>query len=380
MPRSHGPRRSSSSFSSTVTLATVFEDECLGPEDVEREDELWFDDGDVVLVAPINVPPEDRPLARSLRAFKVHKKVLIHQSARWKALFGAAATQPREHLEGVDLPVVRFVDGAEDLYHFLQWIYVIGYLGHFSLAFWIDTDASGRAESLLRVANKWDVDALRSDVVDFLEREWPSALEAWDEREEAIREQIAEGLIESGTDGPDAAQTITIASEYNIPSILPSAYYHLNRVFMDRALLAPSAPPSPSKTNSPTADSALFSIQSVVRFDGTLSPAVLRTLLRGRTALSSFIAQQEREGSVCGNGPCCCRAVLNTWWGPFAQQLKVGMRSRDPLAVMHDAAAGLQALYGACGSCQRKARATLLDRRVAIWERLPQFFAGGLKV
>ena len=64
--------------------------------------------------------------------------------------------------------------------------------------------------------------------------DWPTTLDEWlvleDELEKAAREEL--GLHSLGMDNrfPEPASAIRIALDYNIPSILPAAFYTLSRI------------------------------------------------------------------------------------------------------------------------------------------------------
>ncbi|KZV87259.1 hypothetical protein EXIGLDRAFT_840118 [Exidia glandulosa HHB12029] len=370
----------SASFSSTSTLPTVYEDSSRieREPDFIKEDELWFDDGDIILVAR----DRDYPPALGLqRAFKVHQHVLERQSVTWLGVLVSETITPSKNVPLLyeDVPVVEIPDRAEDLYHYLQWTYNIGYLGHFSLASWLDDGIEDCVESLLRMAECYEVPSLRRDIEDFLEREWPSNLAMWDKQERAVQEKIRDEVIEEYCAGPDALRAIDIAREYDLPQILTAAFYHLNRV-----LTFPSSQPDsdPSCTK-------ILTPQSVVHFPSSLhielsTPDLLR-LLRARSFFQSSISiwalQFQPQCSPRGSYPLCALMMSEWWQTKYRDRLVCGMHveSLDPLAVLREAVESLEdeeseETEGMCGGCRERLRSVLVERREMIWDSLPKWF------
>jgi hypothetical protein len=73
---------------------------------LKRVDDLWFDDGSIVLQAEST-------------QFRVHRSVLSTHSEIFRDML--AASQPVEEVEGC--PVVRLPDSAEDWTHVLRALY-----------------------------------------------------------------------------------------------------------------------------------------------------------------------------------------------------------------------------------------------------------------
>ena len=78
-------------------------------DDVQRHKDLWFDDGNIVVIA-------------QQTAFRVHRSVLSRHSDTFSGLF--AVPQPLEGVEKLeDCPVVRVSDSAHDFGHLLHVLY-----------------------------------------------------------------------------------------------------------------------------------------------------------------------------------------------------------------------------------------------------------------
>lgn len=98
----------------------------------------------------------------------------------------------------------------------------------------------------LRLATKYQVDALRSRIVRHFEADWPRTLAEWDRLESEIDSMMEEHQDEKNledfnqVDGlflderlPEPAAAIRLAIEFGIPSILPAAFYTLARTTPD---------------------------------------------------------------------------------------------------------------------------------------------------
>ena len=91
-------------------------------------------------------------------------------------------------------------------------------------------------QGALKLAMKYECDALRHRIVSSLEADWPQTLAQWDARRaEAVLLRSEHSLQLTGrVNGlylddrlPEPASAIRLASDYGIPSILPAAFYTL---------------------------------------------------------------------------------------------------------------------------------------------------------
>ena len=80
--------------------------------ELTKDEELWFDDGNIVLVAEST-------------AFRLYKGPLSTTSPVFRDLFSFKGSKDQELLEGC--PAVRLHDSATHLRHFLRMLYMPGF-------------------------------------------------------------------------------------------------------------------------------------------------------------------------------------------------------------------------------------------------------------
>jgi hypothetical protein len=146
-------------------------------------------------------------------------------------------------------PLVLMPDSAEDVASLLKALYDPTYV--LSLFSSCSVFKSTRNRSLpferwnpntpllvhgvLKMATKYQFDRLRERIVKHVESDWPTTLHAWDFRQaEIIRYQKDHPEPKEGEftheHFPEPVSAIRLAREFNIPTILPAAFYHLSTV------------------------------------------------------------------------------------------------------------------------------------------------------
>ncbi|KLO13575.1 hypothetical protein SCHPADRAFT_940240 [Schizopora paradoxa] len=187
---------------------------------------FWISDGNVVLSA-VSMDKEQTVL------FRIHKSMLSDQSEVFASMFALSQTQDDggiiadlETYEG--LPLVRLHDAAEDLDALLNALQDTSPLSELSTI----SDTPLRVRPALRLASKYLMNDLRGRLVHIVELMWPRTLEDLESKT-----MLYDGVrkIEKGGEKwpwvflPEPIASINLAEEFDIPSILPAAYYHLLR-------------------------------------------------------------------------------------------------------------------------------------------------------
>ncbi|KAF9034391.1 hypothetical protein BJ165DRAFT_1513537 [Panaeolus papilionaceus] len=257
-------------------------------ETVKRVNDLWFDDGSVVLQA-------------GLSQFRVHRAVLSRCSSIFKDMFSipqpTSETGDRidDYVEGC--PVIHLQDTAEDVTILLTAIYDHGkYDSMHKIRF-------KEVSALLRLGSKYDISSLRDNALQRLRAEFPTTLDEWDRLDVEYKTM---------SDSVDIClfDVITLAYNEGILSILPVLYYFY---LCDGASLAPSQ---------------IF--YGIERSDGTKAtlPFILqRDIILGREELMSkarlhpFKWLRDEPGVVDCYKPKGCRAIRNkliesSWLAP----------------------------------------------------------------
>lgn len=207
----------------------------------KHHEDLYFSDGDIVLSA-VNAASKDEVLLR------VHKLILSHNSPVFRDMFAfPAGPQVNEMYD--DVPVVRMPDDAADLVSLVRVLYNPGlvYVKVTSRRCATeglcrslelrrhDPDMPVQHYGLLSLATKYDVESIRSRIVDHLKSEWPAGLDEWYLLTHEIDEKARAAYLASDRRDftiwerffPEPASAIRMATDFGVPSILPAAYYRL---------------------------------------------------------------------------------------------------------------------------------------------------------
>ncbi|OCH85369.1 hypothetical protein OBBRIDRAFT_839002 [Obba rivulosa] len=168
--------------------------------DLERDTDVWFEDGNVILTA-VGV------------GFRVHRGVLSAASALFRDMFSMRQTDDQEHLDGC--PLIEMHDSPDELRHLLR----ILYSGR--NYFRPDSRADfASVASTIRMAHKYQIQDLLMDAMDRLKTYYTTDLSIWQ------RLYGADGS--SAMKRPSDAEAITavsLARLINTQSILPIALY-----------------------------------------------------------------------------------------------------------------------------------------------------------
>ncbi|KAI8999007.1 hypothetical protein BD414DRAFT_533807 [Trametes punicea] len=316
---------------------------------VKRDPDLWFDDGNIVL------------LCRDT-AFRVYRGLLTRHSVIFRDLFSMAQPSTSETMESC--PVVHISDPPDDLRHLLR---VMCGLRSFPIVPGERMEFSELA-SLVRMSHKYHVDDLHSRAMHHLKLYFTNDLAVWDS---------------AGIDGnlflhitpPDAITAVNLARLTHTDSVLPTALYLCCQ--LDAELTA-----------------------GVERPDGSterLDPKDLELVLRGRTELvrastrgACTICRPAPSAQCTGTGKGgggsssggsgstsgCERALRE-----ILNMMLDGLQ-KDPIGDIAGYAAldswehwieDVVELWPLCEPCRAMLHARDLDVRRDVWKRLPQY-------
>lgn len=346
---------------------------------------LYFEDGNVVLSA---LPQEGHR-----QFFRVHQSILCRQSpilADMFALPPLKASGSKDALaETYDGVIhVEMPDSAEDLASFLHVLYDPLYVLSRTTLYQpglIDTGHRGTAykrfnphtpvlvEGTLKLAAKYECDALRTRIVENLEADWPQTLAQWDARR-------AEGILARSEHSqqftgkvnglylddrlPEPASAIRIASDYNVPSILPAAFYQLALLSTDADWDKYRANPGKHlRFGARTARWRLLDKRDLMR------------LVHGQRLLAAYTRAIGTDifGKRCQRGIKTCAKARSECWKYFQENAPISMD--DPLDILYDCLR-LDTLFTdvPCGACVNDIATTAEKKRRELWRSLPAFF------
>ncbi|KAJ7442455.1 hypothetical protein FB451DRAFT_1057523 [Mycena latifolia] len=286
---------------------------------------MWHPDGSVILQA-------------GNTQFRVHWSVLSRHSSFFRGMQGLPQPLDQPSVEGC--PVVELSDRVEDVENVLETLYNPLFLAQ-------QTISLPLIASHVRLGRKYDFSDILQSVVERLAYENPITLEAYD----ALR-------TGSGSYSPTRVagggrshylDTVTLARENNLLSVLPCAYYRTLQI------------------TSPIFDG--ISRRAGTRT--TLSPTDQRLCSLGRAALLkaqwdtgyTFGWLQDGEEEGCNDPFACSREKLS-----FLHQRIVAAQVIPLLPV-----SCLDRL-GLCAACMEGAKTKMAAGRQKMWESLPMFF------
>ena len=224
----------------------------------------------------------------------------------------------------------------------------------------------------LKLAIKFDCDALRARLVENIEADWPQTLTQWDARQkEAIIARSEHLNSKTGkVDNlflddrlPEPASAIRLAIDFNIPSILPAAFYQLSLLGTEADWDAYRE--DPSKRLRFGARSARWKL---------LDREDLMRLVHGQKQLAAYTRAIGTDlfGKCPRNSQGCSKA-RNDCWKYMQESAPVSMD--DPLDILRDCMA-LQDVIAKlpCPSCTTEITSLARNKRQALWNHLPAFF------
>ncbi|KAI0055896.1 hypothetical protein BV25DRAFT_1894861 [Artomyces pyxidatus] len=326
--------------------------------------ELWLDDGNIVVRTTSTSTPTTQTL------YKVHKGTLALHSSTFASLFSGpqdAFNVGSERYNGV--PVMDLPDAEEDVRDFLKALYFPSettrhrfvsspYAGPFSDSHWAVFQDS--YSGILRLAVKYEAPLIRKVIADILEMEWPQQLDDWDRVQGVLNEKIDSlyGEEEDVTPYyPNPSRAIRLATDCDIPNVLPIAYYDLMRLLndVDRAL------------ESQTRD-----------FDtSALTADELRKLITGQTLLQKTFRGSIKKFKPPHTPSCAkdhaCQHAVSKWLD--RQQIRYRGQESDPLRWLETASRWCDdSRITVCPECRMWMSDTLESIRRKLWLGLPEYF------
>ncbi|KAI0055909.1 hypothetical protein BV25DRAFT_1832822 [Artomyces pyxidatus] len=318
---------------------------------ISQSAELWLPDGNIV-IRTISVGP---PLTHTL--YKVHKHVLALHCSAFASLFNGpqgALDAGSEHHDGT--PIMDLQDAPEDARNFLKALYFpketqlhLPPSDPFRDDVWAMIPDS--YHGILRLAVKYDAADIRDIIVKALKTEWPSSLSQWEflrtQSEGKSGYQWPEGyLLDQTSLFPNPAKIIQLATDCNVPDLLPAAYYDLACV---------------TEMEFDTEDCRSFDLSP-------LSKEALEILIRGKISLrSSFYQYVVETGHAC----LCNRDCMKSF---RIQHLAHAFGATDAVAYLSLAIERVHASEDASPNCRKEMERRLREVKHHIWAGLPYYF------
>ncbi|KAF5340566.1 hypothetical protein D9611_007303 [Ephemerocybe angulata] len=301
----------------------------LGEHPPKRCEDVWFDDGNVVLQA------EDIQ-------FKVHKSVLAKHSSVFADLFDMPHANDEPKVDGC--PIVELHDSAEDIKHMSLRLY--------GLDSWKTRDRTARGDlpmalvrAIIRMGRKYDIEHIRDEGLELLKKAFPTELSGWENITQSphkfeCQTRICRCVFEL------ALEAIKLAHESDIKTILPACYLVIC-CYRDG-----------KHTHMIPAE-----VRALCAFGG-------EEILDGRNSTVYSWLADLGETEKCTNSPRCLRlgrefmkdvwqypSLLTTFWDWRYIALLYGHRMDD-----------------LCVPCLRGAERSHQEKRREVWGKLPGYF------
>ncbi|KAM5546281.1 hypothetical protein V8D89_000407 [Ganoderma adspersum] len=351
---------------------------------VVRYTKFYIPSDDVVLATKF-APQADESGPPRYQVFRVHKLLLGLRSSVFSNLFADANAAASKELSYDGAPLIELHgDNAEDIALLLNYLYY----PESSLAFrHHDPNTPIAVSGVVRLSDKYLLEALRKRLVSQVVRDWPTTLREWDIHQAEIK-ATAEACLNFRVGDDPPVSSITFAQEFGCPEILPAAFYRLLQIdFNDDWSLR--APDSESEAGGPTAHSAhRYGSRALARW-GLLDRDNLARYVHGLHAAETYVPDtrkfvyQECVPRVWEGEPDSpCFEYVSDMFRVVRQ--RKGIRGgRDPLLwlgdCLHDyvGCPELEKRYpkGLCEDCCSAVASEVPRERQRVWrELLPKWF------
>lgn len=302
-------------------------------DNAQRVDDLWYDDGSVVLIA------QDR-------AFRVHRSILSQQSSVFRDMFSIPQSSDVVNMDGC--PTVELADDAFMLEHLLRAIYN---------RFFFLPCATQSANEVVRIgtsiaslSHKYDIPPLMKEAIVRLEEIYSTKFE------DHNRYRVDEDPMDDGT----AIFVINVARRIEpspLDRILPVAFYYCRRTGQ-----LPMSPLVYGIRRGPCSPPEKLSDEDLAR------------VLRGKSELELSMTLAFTEvllppdanfGTRCRN-LLSCRDELN-------QLMRCVMASIPTAQILADCPDNFYT--GLCAVCREHVKRALSSSRRKLWGNLKALFA-----
>ncbi|OBZ75019.1 hypothetical protein A0H81_05172 [Grifola frondosa] len=293
-------------------------------DDVKRDEDLWFHDGSIVIVAGDT-------------AFRVYQGLLMKQSEIFRDLFSMPQPVVVETMDGC--PVVKVSDSPKDMKYLLEAIHSLGFFDPKKTLKFVAISA------LIRLGHKYAIEHLVDQALSLLKTEYPTSLTSWLVRwhkDYACKEDM------------DPIEVVYLARLTQTSSLLPTALYRCCQL-----------------------ESRL--VEGTHRPDGThvqLTADDLKRCMAGKTIL---VQEQVRVmlgcfdwevSSTCNTKPRCRRSFLQAI--AHVRNFPDIMAEFDPFREM-DSADWFDKFGGLCDDCCNMFDGRVREARNDVWSNLPAY-------
>ncbi|GJF00620.1 hypothetical protein PsYK624_169140 [Phanerochaete sordida] len=332
-----------------------------------HDDKFYFADGDLVLRS---LPSSEGKVT----LFRPHQTTMAYSSPVFSGMLGIPGEQ--EMYDGA--PVVDLGDTAEELRALLDALHDPSAI---TVSRW-DPNAPLILTPLMRVASKYMADAIRERIIALLEEGCPRTFEQWVRfsAEQRALEQLYATSPDPFNDGtglsdrvPEPAALVRFACDFDVPTLLPFAFYTLASIPAARTWTRPAGSPRVAS-------------RRYARWE-LLDAGELARVLRGRETLSYIRENSKQWADYYFSAPtflcivpqhrrACSERVLEVedQWLQHIARKPMHTGCPDPLRIFEDAYYDAQA-WKLCDDCTGKMRKWIREEQQRdIWDSLQDTF------
>ncbi|EIW56896.1 uncharacterized protein TRAVEDRAFT_73252 [Trametes versicolor FP-101664 SS1] len=304
------------------------------PNPIKQDDEFWFEDGNIVLIA------------RDVE-FRVYKGILAKHSPVFADMFSLPPVPAQVHpVSARDItptadtcPVVHLCESPEDLRHVLRMCMSDTSLSSSPLS--AGTPSFHMISAVIRIAHKYEMAEMLAQAVKFLKQRFPTSFRAYEKLSVTARVQM------------NPIGVVNLARLIDEPSLLPTA-------FLDCCLLASSE-----------------LLRGYKHEDGSVETLTQEDLLRclnAREELAKYtliIVTSVFLPSVsdaCADPTDCAEVLMDM----LSDVRDHGDRLARPELAISFLTPYKNYIPRCCSSCQEMLRVRDRDERYEVWNELPE--------
>lgn len=213
-------------------------------------------------------------------------------------------------------------------------------------------------ESVLSMSTKYQVEHIRAVIVEHLESDWPQSLEEWDVLWGGYPRRVFMPF-----QAPEPCSVINLARKYDIPNILPAAFYALSCIDLCNDEWDP-------RGSTREIYSWSWDFDAQARWP-LLSPSDMLRLMKGRDKIRSGLVNPLKVDHNPNATPAC---TCGQTWLDQRCPVSVLMTRRDPLRSLKVLVVETYHSHGICVPCKSAIRDVLIRRRETIWNSLRGYF------
>ena len=237
----------------------------------------------------------------------------------------------------------------------------------------------------MKLATKYQIDSLRSRIIDILHDSWPQTFEQWLrlQSEEEIMRKTHNEQLNNTVDGkflddrlPEPASAVRFARDFDVPSVLPYAYYSLaGRHYMAEWYILRGDPKNRETLEATLLRTARWTVLEPIDLQIVLS--LRERLVQDIDSIINMLKESEGLSTLHCYDPEECYTVSGGVWRHWLDnglidesKFILGSRNPNPLRTLQD----LYNMYPSwkmCSFCTAALQRILRNKQQELWGNIP---------